>query len=235
MDLLSSQSVSSTYHLHPLSLAARREKITPICPSPHNKRKTQATANQPLRQQFITRTLTHARQNLTINGLDLPPPPPAASKKTTTSRSTRSHTANDPDPSAAADADDEEEEGGIEYEPYDARLATRLQALYQALENETMAVARLRREAPRKAAEGWRAGFLEEGGEGEEMEVDVDVDEEGVLGDVLMEGGVEERWQGVRGVYAGACEGLVGLRKGMTETVGRCERAGRVVEEVERG
>jgi len=156
-----------------------------------------------------------------------------------------------------------EEDEGVEYEPYDARLASKLQSLYLALESETMAVARLRREAPRRAAEGWRARFLEgeeeresarvrvsrkdgegqEGGEdGEKMEVDSEqavLGDVGVLGDLGMglEGveGLEGRWEGVRGMYAVACEGLVGLKAGMTETVGRCERAERVVAEVERG
>lgn len=107
-----------------------------------------------------------------------------------------------------------------------------------------MAVARLRRDAPRRAAEGWRVRFLE-GGDGggceeeggEKMEVDSEA-AVGMLGDLEMGMGMgmgEERWEGVRDMYAVACEGLVGLKAGMTETVGRCERAGRVVAEVERG
>lgn len=142
------------------------------------------------------------------------------------------------------------EEDGVEYEPYDARLASKLQSLYLALESETMAVARLRREAPRRAAEGWRARFLEgeggrggagEGEDGERMEVD----SEGAVGDVGsgmemgmgmgMEMGLDERWEGVKGAYAVACEGLLDLKTGVTETVGRCERAGRAAVEVERG
>lgn len=178
--------------------------------------------------QFIAQTLAHARLNVTVNGLDLPAP------SRSTSTSTASQTG---------------EEDGVEYEPYDARLASKLQSLYLALESETMAVARLRREAPRRAAEGWRARFLEgeegrgraaEGEDGERMEVD----SEGAVGDVGsgmevgMEMGLEgldERWEGVKGAYAVACEGLLGLKTGVTETVGRCERAGRAAVEVERG
>ncbi len=39
------------------------------------------------------------------------------------------------------------------YEPYDARLATRLQSLHSTLESETLALAELRRNAPLQAAE----------------------------------------------------------------------------------
>jgi len=182
-------------------------------------------------QQFITQTLAHARLNVTVNGLDLPAP--------STATATASQTG---------------EEDGVEYEPYDARLASKLQSLYLALESETMAIARLRREAPRRAAEGWRARFLEgeEGrgragdgeGKGEGGGERMEIDSEGAAGDVgsgtkvgmeLGLEGLDERWEGVKGAYAVACEGLLGLKTGVTETVGRCERAGRAAVEVERG
>lgn len=156
---------------------------------------------------------------MTINGLDVP----AASSFRLIA------------PEAHDDAEAEEGGGRVEYEPYDTRLAAKVQNLYGVLEAETTAVAKLRREAPRRAAELWWEGV----GRGVEGEGDVGGEEEEVEGGdgvgelrtaVLAEG---ERWEGMRDLYAGACEGLVGLKTGVTETVGRCERAGKVVAEVE--
>ena len=55
---------------------------------------------------------------------------------------------------------------------------------------------------------------------------------EGSVGMVEMEGVGLERAEEVRGTWEGAVEGLAGLGR-VTETVARCERAGRAAEVVE--
>jgi len=114
------------------------------------------------------------------------------------------------------------------------------------LETETMDVARLRREAPGRAAEEWKIRT------GVEIEEDDRRRAEGVKGvvggggGVVVDGGMGiggesemgmERWEDVKGMYGRGCEGLVGLvgKGGMTETAARCERAVRVGEVVEGG
>ncbi len=102
-----------------------------------------------------------------------------------------------------------------------------------------MDVARLRREAPGRAAEEWKIRT------GVEIEEDDRRRGEGVKG-VVVDGGMGiggesemgmERWEDVKGMYGRGCEGLVGLvgKGGMTETAARCERAVRVGEVVEGG
>lgn len=102
--------------------------------------------------QYITRTFTTASSSISINGLDSSSPAfpfPAAFTAPET----------------------------VEYEPFDAELASRVSTLYAQLESLTTSVAQLRREAPRKAAQAYAAqltGLIEE----EMKEGEEDVDEE---------------------------------------------------------
>ncbi|MCJ1362302.1 hypothetical protein MMC16_001405 [Acarospora aff. strigata] len=191
-------------------------------------------------KQFVAQTLLYAKRNVTINGLDVPLPPPPPAPSSSTSRATRSnahHLSSSLDPTAEDAMEGIQTEEEIEYEPYDPRLATKLQSLYLSLEAETTAVAKMRRDVPAKAAALWKEAYaytIETEAEVQREEEAVKVELEGDLfGTLGLEGG--ERWEGMRDVYGRACEGLVGLKGGMTETVGRCERAERVADVVERG
>ena len=99
-------------------------------------------------KQFITQTFQSATPSITINGLDAPSFENTVNEALTTRET-------------------------IEYEPYDTRLAGKVTALYAQLESLTTAVAKLRKEAPQKAANGYadmlkRALEEDEGGDWEE-------------------------------------------------------------------
>ncbi|KAI9843085.1 MAG: hypothetical protein M1837_006630 [Sclerophora amabilis] len=83
--------------------------------------------------EYVQSTFTLAAQSITVNGLE--------------------------PPSSLTQSLSQEPE---EYEPYDSRLATKLQSLYATLESHSHAVAALRRDAPVQAAHAWRESFANE-------------------------------------------------------------------------
>ncbi|KAI5278295.1 hypothetical protein KEM52_004732 [Ascosphaera acerosa] len=106
---------------------------------------------QELVEDFVLRTFVSATSSISINGLDV-------------------IVANDDDDDDHGDKDSSTTAPGttaysfhtrsaVEYEPYDAKLAARVTALYARLESLTTEVARLRREAPGAAARAY-AGEL---------------------------------------------------------------------------
>lgn len=94
-------------------------------------------------------------------------------------------------------------------------------------------MAGLRREAPAAAAKA-HMERLEKEIKGEEEALERLREKVGAehSGGVELEGVGLERAEEVRGTWEGALEGLVGLGR-VTETVARCERAGRAAEVVE--
>ncbi|KAI9809630.1 MAG: hypothetical protein M1825_000062 [Sarcosagium campestre] len=112
--------------------------------------RNEAIGNDPLRRrveelvaEYVRSTFELASYNITINGLDAH----------ALAASTGSPPLNaDPDAFLSTSPTS----SSSEYEPYDPRLASRVQALHAALEQETLAVAQLRREAPARAAEKYR-------------------------------------------------------------------------------
>ena len=88
-------------------------------------------------QQYVDSTWKMALPSLSINGLDASPNVLA--------------------PNNTEDANLNE----ADYEPFDTRLAQRLRDLYATLEEETTAIAGLRREAPRKAANAYMEALNE--------------------------------------------------------------------------
>ncbi|KAI9754080.1 MAG: glyceraldehyde-3-phosphate dehydrogenase 1 [Chaenotheca gracillima] len=88
---------------------------------------------EELALEFVQSTFSLAAQNITVNGLD--------------------------PPSSLTESLSEQPE---EYEPFDGRLATKLQSLYATLESHSHSVAALRREAPANAAAAWRESFAGE-------------------------------------------------------------------------
>lgn len=125
--------------------------------------------------QFITKTFQTATPSITINGLDAPSFENTVNEALTTRET-------------------------IEYEPYDTRLAGKVTALYAQLESLTTAVAKLRKEAPQKAA-GSYADMLrrtleeDEGGDLDEFE-DESQGEKGQGDDVEMRDSSDGAQQG---------------------------------------
>jgi kinetochor protein Mis14/NSL1 len=214
-------------------------------PSAPSDRQNDTIATDPMRQrvqdlvdQFLERTWTAAKQSISINGQDATTVLPPAMDSTT---------------SAALDQPREEREGvDFEYEPYDARLSSKVARLYGELEALTAQVSNLRRTAPGAAAERYNRALLEaleedqRAFEARKEEVAV-VDRgggDGRNGGVLKLDDMREGWQeDVAEMYE---RGLGELRKlgghsgsgvegsgSLTETVGKAQRAKVVAMELE--
>jgi kinetochor protein Mis14/NSL1 len=228
----SSSSSSSAPHAPPPAT----EIAAPAAPDPMRQRVEDLVA------QFLERMWCAAKDNITVNGQD------AATTTTTTGSQTH-----------GMQADDGEEKEGVhfEYEPYDTRLSARVAGLYAELESLTTQVSRLRRTAPRQAAEAY-AGLLEAVLAGAEKTKE---EEEfaaaaaaAATGEekVLKLDPVSDEWQeDVATVYgrgvgelvrlsglagggdgSGNGEGSGGGRGSLTETVGRVQRAKMVALEL---
>jgi len=200
------------YLLTNIRTAAQQKLDLHIPPSaaPQGEEDAFRTKVEELVHQYITQTLTLALPSLSINGFDASPSLLTSSTSTTTR------------PDASDDTN---------YEPYDPRLAAKVRALYAQLESETTRIAELRREAPVAAAKAYVERL---GNEVKEDEMAMEelrgiVRKQEVQGldvNIEREEAVGQMWE--RGV-----EGFVGLGR-VTETVARCERAGRAAEAVER-
>lgn len=213
----------------------------PSASQPHPSSATDhaATAGtDPMRQrvedlvaQFLERMWRAATGNIVVNGQD----------------ATGLGSA---EPDTKAEAKEEKTEGvDFEYEPYDAKLSARVASLYAEVESLTAQVSRLRRTAPREAAEryaGVLGAALEEDGKRKEEFGDGDGDGDG--GGLRLDE-VREAWEeDVAAVYergVGELRRLGGLAGGdggggegsvsgsLTETVGRVQRAKMAALELE--
>jgi kinetochor protein Mis14/NSL1 len=152
---------------------------------------------------FVTRTYAGVRANVSANGFDL---------------ASDSGNGSGGDDAWAADL-----------QPFDARLAERVRDLEARKEALTERVADLRRTGGALAATRWRTAWEEEMAAAEK-EGDVKMEEnESVTLDV----GPLERWDAVQEAHVSALDGLVGLKVGMSGTVGKLAEAKRVGEELD--
>ncbi|KAI9822310.1 MAG: hypothetical protein M1827_000028 [Pycnora praestabilis] len=221
------QSASDLHYLTSNVSRAAREKIDLHLPPSAAPEGEDALRRrvEELIQQYIRTTFSNARESITVNGLDA---------------------------KSLSDPSSQEPE---EFEPYDARLASRVQTLYSALESETLRVTALRREAPSLASSTFISSFTSQSA-AEDVAVrqredrilkkgkgDDDNDKGGGGGsdsdtnnsDAVLDMGRLERWDEVEEMYGRGVEGLGRLRGGMTETAARLERAARAVGYVEGG
>jgi len=116
-----------------------------------------------------------------------------------------------------------------EFEPLDTRLSDRIRALETQKLLLTERVADLRRTAPQQSARNWRERYL---AEQEQLDREMrDAEELAVetARGAQLEIGELPRWDEVKGTWERSTEGLVELTSGLTESVARGERAGRVV------
>ncbi|KAI9723710.1 MAG: hypothetical protein M1812_001010 [Candelaria pacifica] len=231
-----------TYLQTNISRSARAKLDLNLPPAPGEGEDKLRNRVEELVDEYLQKTFDYARQNILINGLDL-----------STASSDISTIENSQYSAAAAAAEVEE------YEPYDSRLATRVQTLYSTLESETLRLTLLRRTAPSTAASNFRTAFTgkinsdsqvadgwgfeagkggevgkgHDGGFGKEVGVGNGEERNTRLGD--MSGGKVklERGDEVKEVYGRGIDRLVYERGALTESAARLERAGSGVREVE--
>lgn len=221
-------------------------------------REEETVEEDPLRRsvrllvdEFLRATYQNAAHSISVNGIDAP----AVS-------ATSFPSCSNPDPStdefAATSSTATDEETAIEekegvhftYAPFDAKLQRKVAGLHGQLETLTAEVARLRREAPRKAATAYIARLEEtlsrEDEEWLRVEESLEAEQEGYTGLELDLGSLGKQnardWnREVKEIYdvgvrkLGALSGAVqdGREKSLTETVGKVQRARTVALELE--
>lgn len=189
---------------------------------------------------FLRETYTSAAHSIAVNGIDASALP-----------SSQFPTASNPRPDAKGDSEalspDQEVEGiHYTYAPFDRRLQKRMQALYEEVESLTAQVASLRREAPKSAAQSYISALESALSKDEEM-WDLEqkrLEDEKPTGLSLET--MRHDWnQDIRNVYNQGVNDLAILNgiagesantrgvAGLTETVGKLERARNVAAELE--
>ncbi|PKY08232.1 Mis14-domain-containing protein [Aspergillus campestris IBT 28561] len=161
------QSPADLTYLHANTVSLSRQKLDLHLPPSATGDDEPDPMRERVRElvdEFITRTFSTASTSISINGLD-------------------SSSEQFPFPAAFTGPTET-----VEYEPYDANLAARVTSLYAQLEALTTSVAKLRREAPARAAEDYAAELRRaiEGDDsvfGEDGDVERGVDEKGESGE----------------------------------------------------
>lgn len=121
-----------------------------------------------------------------------------------------------------------------EIEPFDTKLAQRVQALSAQIENQTLQLANLRRNAPAETAKKFQDSFAQQSEEFDarlkkQEEVDLAAARESKL-DI----GEIDRLDEVQGTWQKGTEELGELKARMGGTVAKMERAQKAVDFVER-
>ena len=120
-----------------------------------------------------------------------------------------------------------------EIEPFDTKLAQRIQALSQQIENHTLQLANLRRTAPAETSHRFQESFSK-ASEEDVARVQKFADE--TLEDAKntnMEVGEVERLDEIQASWQNGSENLLALKSGMGGTVAKMERARQAVDVLE--
>lgn len=120
-----------------------------------------------------------------------------------------------------------------ELEPFDTKLAQRIQALSSQIEHETLQLANLRRQAPQETAQKFTQSFEKQS---EEYEARLKADEEAKMEAakaVSVEVGNMERIDEMQSTWQKGNENLAALKSGLGGTVARMEKAQKAAEVVE--
>jgi kinetochor protein Mis14/NSL1 len=122
---------------------------------------------------------------------------------------------------------------GTEIEPFDAKLAQRVQSLSAQIENQTLQLASLRRDAPGATARKFEEEFKRRSEEDEaRVKKQEEMDAEAAR-ELKLDVGDVERLGEVQGTWQRGTEELEELKARVGGTVARMERAKRAVEFVE--
>jgi hypothetical protein len=185
-----------------------------------------ARDSDPLRQKveaevdrYVTRTFEGVRTNVSVNGMPLESSGDEAGQGPTQGQ---------------GQGQGQGRQAQVVLEPIDTRLQSRLEKLSHERDELLRRVAKLRRETPKAAAEEFQTSF--------EMEMERDGSNAREAARLLAEKKEDEDMLKLRTVkrqkemertFETAIEKLEDVGKGMTDTVGRLERAGGVVEMLE--
>jgi kinetochor protein Mis14/NSL1 len=206
------QSPHDLTHLHATALSSVQAKLDAAFPPTASGASSDAVRArvQALIEAFVTDTFAAAKQNIAVNGMD----------------------ADQLDLSFSSG--DLNGHGPVkeEYEPLDAKMVERVRTLEAQREALVARVAEMRRTAPALAATQWQHEWRTE----MEREAQQWKQKEGTSTNLKQDQRLElelERLDEVQRTWLRGAEGLVGLKAGLTETVGKLEEARKVVEHLD--
>ena len=122
--------------------------------------------------------------------------------------------------------------GSPELEPFDTKLAQKIQALSTQIEYQTLHLANLRRKAPRDTAEQFKTAFERQNVEYEKRLESEKLARLKAAEETDVGVGEVKRVEEMQGTWQRGNEDLEKLKEGMSGTVGRLEKAQRAVEVV---
>lgn len=120
-----------------------------------------------------------------------------------------------------------------EIEPYDTKLAQRVQTLSSQIEAYTLQLSNLRRTAPASASEAFQTSFTKQS---ESFNARVEQSKNAKIEEAQstkMEIGDFQRWDEVEQSWQRGTESMAGLKSGLGETVASLERSLRAVNHIE--
>ncbi|KAK1811336.1 hypothetical protein LTR12_014278 [Friedmanniomyces endolithicus] len=196
-----------TYLIANLSRAAREklDKHLPPDAVPAGGEDAMRKRVEELVDEYIRSTFGAAKDSLSINGMD----------------------------AGEMEAEVAKAQEGQEIEPFDTKLAQRLQALSVQIENQTLQLANLRRTAPAETARRFKERYVRDA---EECDVRLRIVEEKEVEaarQTKIELGHVERVDEMQFTWQKGSEELLALKSGLGSTVARLEKAQKAVEVVE--
>ena len=117
-----------------------------------------------------------------------------------------------------------------EFEPFDSKLAQRIQVLSSQIENHTLQLANLRRTAPQNTAQRFEESYRKESERYDEL---LQKDEAAKLEQArstTLDIGELERLDEIQSSWQSGTENLISLKSGLGGTVAKMERAQQAVE-----
>ncbi|SMR54506.1 unnamed protein product [Zymoseptoria tritici ST99CH_1E4] len=182
--------------------AAAREKLNKHFPPDAVQGEDELRGRvEGLVDEYIRNTFNGAKDSISINGMDR----------------------------AELEAELAKAQEGEELEPFDTRLAQRIQTLSTQVEHQTLALANLRRKAPQDTAAKFTASYEKQV---EEYEGKWKLEQERRLQEakaVTVDVGSVERVEEVAGTWRKGNEGLEELKRGLGGSVAGLEKATRAV------
>lgn len=148
-------------------------------------------------QQYIRNTYGETRGSLSINGMD----------------------------SKELEVELAKAQEGEEIEPFDTKLAQRIQALSAQIEEHTLHLANLRRTAPAETSEKFQQSFTQRSEKDDARLLRIGDRQLQEAQDTKMDVGEVERIDEVQATMQHGSEGLVNLKSGLGGTVAKIERA----------
>lgn len=120
-----------------------------------------------------------------------------------------------------------------EIEPFDSKLAQRMQALSSQIERHTLDLANLRRTAPAESSRKFQESFTQHSQLDDARLQRDETDRLAAAKDTEMKIGETERMEEVQSTWQSGAQSLLALKTGLGGTVEKMERAQRVVDVLE--